>query len=103
MAPQYWTYERRYPTIDWRGVEMGAKQTERYWRRNRKMFARMQDAIKTRDAERVLVIVGSGHKYFLDKLTREAGYRRVGPREWLPHSCGAAPERASAEWSAKEE
>ncbi|PSQ93765.1 MAG: hypothetical protein BRD30_01180 [Bacteroidetes bacterium QH_2_63_10] len=97
MALQYWAYERRYPTIDWQGVEMGAEQTERYWRRNRKMFARMQDAIKARDAERVLVIVGSGHKYFLDKLTREADYRWVDPREWLPHSCGAAPERTSAE------
>ncbi len=44
----------------------------------------MQEAIEAQDAERVLVIVGRGHKYFLDELTREAGYRWVDPRKWLP-------------------
>ncbi|MFB6279342.1 MAG: DUF5694 domain-containing protein [Salinibacter sp.] len=98
MALQYWVYEERYPTIDWRGVDMGAEQTEHYWRRNRKMFERMQEAIGARSAERVLVIVGSGHKYFLDELTREAGYRWVDPRKWLPGSCsGQERDRPAVE------
>lgn len=84
---QYWTYEEKIRDIDWQGADVGAEQTKRYWRRNRKMFGRMQEAIEKQDAERVLVIVGSGHKYFLDELTREAGYRWIDPREWLPESC----------------
>jgi len=83
---QYWAYEEVYPKVEWDGDPVGAQQTENYWLRNRKMFANMQEAIRARDAERALVIVGSGHKYFLDELTREAGYRWVDPREWLPDS-----------------
>jgi hypothetical protein len=94
---QYWTYEERIQSIDWSGLDMGAEQVEHYWRRNRKMFGRMQDAIEARDADRVLVIVGSGHKYFLDELTREAGYRWVDPREWLPSSCSAEQALATGE------
>lgn len=95
---QFWAYEKKIRDIQWRGVDMGAEQAERYWRRNRKMFGRMQEAIKARSAERVLVIVGSGHKYFLDELTREAGYRWVDPREWLPASCsGKARDRPAVE------
>lgn len=70
--------------LDYQGDSVGAQQTENYWLRNRKMFENMQEAIAARDAKRVLVIVGSGHKYVLDELTREAGYRQVAPREWLP-------------------
>jgi hypothetical protein len=84
IGVQYWAYEEVYRNFEWRGKPLGAQQTENYWRRNRKMFGNMREAIEARDAERVLVIVGSGHKYFLDELTREAGYRWVDPREWLP-------------------
>lgn len=76
---------------------MGGEQVERYWRRNRKMFARMQAAIEARDAERVLVVVGNGHKYFLSELTREAGYRWVDSREWLPSSCSDKQAEARGE------
>jgi hypothetical protein len=81
---QYWAYETVFPTITWRGDSLGAKQTQNYWLRNRRMFENMQTAIENWDAERVLVIVGAGHKYFLDELTREADYHWVDPREWLP-------------------
>lgn len=84
IGVQYWAYEEVYRNFEWRGKPIGAQQTENYWLRNRKMFENMQKAIAARDAERLLVVVGSGHKYFLDELSREAGYRWVDPREWLP-------------------
>ena len=98
---QYWTYEEKIRAIDWQGVDMGAEQTKRYWRRNRKMFGRMQEAIEAQDPERVLVIVGSGHKYFLDELTREADYRWMNPREWLPESCAADEDLKVSERTTK--
>lgn len=84
IAHQYWLYEEMMPTITLENA--GARQTENYWRRNQKMFGYLQDAIERKETERVLIIVGSGHKYFLDELTREAGYRWIDPREWLPES-----------------
>jgi hypothetical protein len=95
---QYWAYEEEIRSIDWESRSIGRRQVENYWRRNRKMFERMQEAIEAQDPKRVLVIVGSGHKYFLDELTREAGYRWVDPRKWLPASCsGTMRDRAAAE------
>lgn len=82
LAHQYWVYEVEIPEI--RVDNAGARQTENYWLRNRRMFEILDRAAKDADAERVLVVVGSGHKYFLDELAREAGYRWIDPREWLP-------------------
>lgn len=91
---QYWAYEEKIRGINWEGRAVGEGQVENYWRRNRKMFERMQEAIEAQGPGRVLVIVGSGHKYFLDELTQEAGYRWIDPREHLPRSC-AAPGQES--------
>jgi hypothetical protein len=90
---QYWAYEEVFPTVTWQGDSVGAQQTENYWRRNRRMFGNMQEAIERREADRVLVVVGSGHKYFLDELTRASEYRWVDPREWLPAPSGPATNR----------
>ncbi|WP_263789989.1 DUF5694 domain-containing protein [Salinibacter sp.] len=81
---QYWVYEEVYPRVTWEGNSLGARQTENYWLRNRRMIENLQGAVEKQDPERVLVIVGRGHKYFLDELTREAGYRWIDPRRWLP-------------------
>lgn len=81
---QYWAYEHELRGVEYNNEHVGAHQTENYWLRNERMFAHVQEAIDEHDPERVLVIVGSGHKYFLDKLTREAGYRWIDPRDWLP-------------------
>ncbi len=79
---QYWTYEEVYPRIGY--ADAGVRQTENYWLRNRRMFEYLEEAIEREQPDRVLVTVGSGHKYFLDVLVREAGYRWIDPREWLP-------------------
>ncbi len=90
---QYWAYEEVFPTVTWQGDSIGAQQTENYWRRNRRMFENMREAIERREADRVLVVVGSGHKYFLDELTRASDYRWVDPREWLPAPSGPGTNR----------
>ena len=79
---QYWVYEQRLPDIETDNI--GQRQTDNYWGRNEEMFRRLDEAVAARDAERVLVITGAGHKYFLDELVRDAGYRWIDPREWLP-------------------
>ena len=91
---QYWMYEEVYPTVTWGGDSLGVRQTANYWLRNRRMFENLQGAIQQRGPERVLVIVGRGHKYFLDELTREAGYRWIDPREWVPDR-GSTGQRPS--------
>ncbi|MDZ7681037.1 MAG: DUF5694 domain-containing protein [Fodinibius sp.] len=81
---QYWVYEQKMPTMIWDGDSVGSRQTKNYWLRNKKMFANVRDAIEEKNATRALIIVGSGHKYFLDELVRKSDYRWVDPREWLP-------------------
>lgn len=82
IAMQYWVYEIVYPRVDYQ--EIGQRQTDAYWLRNERMFDMMQASIEAQDPERVLVVVGAGHRYFLDELVYEQGYRWIDPREWLP-------------------
>ena len=81
---QYWAYEEIYPSVTWQDEPIGQQQTDNYWLRNERMFAYMETAIEEENPERVLVIVGLGHKYFLDELVQEAGYRWIDPRTYLP-------------------
>jgi hypothetical protein len=81
---QYWTYEQVYPRIDYR--EAGPLQRRRYWRRNRKMLQEMNEAVTRHDPDRILVVVGAGHKYFLDVLVWQDGYSWVDPRDYLPEA-----------------
>lgn len=81
---QYWAYEKKIPSMVWDGDSVGKRQTENYWLRNKKMFKNVREAVVQKNAKRVLIIVGSGHKYFLDELVRKADYRWIDPREWLP-------------------
>lgn len=79
---QYWAYEESMPEIETDNA--GERQTENYWLRNEHMFANIDEAVQDEEPARILVVVGAGHKYFLDELARDAGYRWVDPREWLP-------------------
>jgi len=79
---QYWTYEEVYPRIGYE--DAGSRQTANYWLRNERMFESLEAAMEREQPDRVLVTVGSGHKYFLDELAGKAGYRWIDPREWLP-------------------
>ena len=82
IALQYWGYEQQLPRLEVRDV--GVRQRDSYWRRNERMFETLHTAVEERDAERILVVVGAGHRYFLDELAREHDYRWVDPRDWLP-------------------
>jgi hypothetical protein len=82
IGMQYWLYEERH--LDVERNRMGVRQLENYWLRNREMFRNMQQAIEARKPERVIVVTGMGHKYFIDTLVVEAGYRWVDPRDFLP-------------------
>lgn len=84
LALQYWAYEQTL--VDIAHENAGPRQVENYWLRNRKMFGEVEDAIQRRDPDRVMIVVGAGHKYFLDLLVRESGYRWVDPRDYLPQS-----------------
>lgn len=81
-ALQYWSYEQQLPGIEVNDV--GQRQLDNYWGRNQHLFERLDTAVRERKPERVLVVVGAGHRYFLDELAREAGYRWIDPRDWLP-------------------
>lgn len=74
-------YEDVLPRLSYQ--DAGARQTENYWLRNRRMFDRIEGAAAERGAERILVVVGAGHKYFLDELARERGYRWVDPLKYV--------------------
>lgn len=39
-----------------------------------------------RPPQRVLIVTGMGHKYFIDTLVFQSRYRWVDPREYLPES-----------------
>ena len=81
---QYWVYEEKMQRIVWNGDSVGSRQVNNYWLRNKKMFKYVKDSINEKNAKRVLIIVGSGHKYFLDELVRKSDYRWIDPREYLP-------------------
>lgn len=78
---QYWTYEQQLPKIETR--DAGQRQRDNYWRRNERMFEVLDETAQQQRASRILVVVGAGHKYFLDELARDAGYRWIDPREYL--------------------
>lgn len=78
-------YEEVLPRLS--HEDAGRRQTENYWLRNREMFANIRAAADRRgDVERILVVVGAGHKYFLDELAREAGWEWIDPLDYLPRA-----------------
>lgn len=80
-------YEEVMPRLTYENA--GRRQTDNYWLRNREMFASIEQAVARRgDVDRILVVVGAGHKYFLDELARKAGWRWVDPLDYLPEGAG---------------
>ena len=90
IALQYWGYEQALPQIEVRD-HVGERQRDSYWRRNERMFDRLHAAVEDQEADRILVVVGAGHRYFLDELARDHGYRWVDPRAWLPEPTSPMP------------
>ena len=80
-------YEQVMPRLSHENA--GRRQTDNYWLRNREMFSNIEEAVARRgDVDRILVVVGAGHKYFLDELARKAGWRWVDPLDYLPEGSG---------------
>lgn len=77
-------YEDVMPTLTY-GDSAGRRQTDHYWLRNERMFDRIDAAAAGRIPERVLVVVGAGHKYFLDELAVRRGYEWTDPLTYLGH------------------
>ena len=75
-------YEDDLPTLTY-GDSAGQRQTDHYWLRNERMFERIDDAVAERRPERILVVVGAGHKYFLDELAVRRGYEWIDPLAYL--------------------
>lgn len=75
-------YEDVFPVLTY-DDSAGARQTAHYWLRNERMFDEIEEAVAARSPERILVVVGAGHKYFLDELSERRGYRWVDPLEYL--------------------
>lgn len=75
-------YEEVMPVLTY-ADSAGRRQTDNYWLRNERMFERIEEAVAAREPDRILVVVGSGHKYFLDELAERQGYRWVDPLEYL--------------------
>jgi len=66
-----------------RGEMQPAAELNAYWfMRNAKIFSKLQDV--TKPGDRVLVVYGAGHKYWLEKLAMETpGFKAIDPRPYL--------------------
>jgi hypothetical protein len=59
--------------------------------RNAKMFAKI--ALIAEPGDRLLVLVGSGHRYWLTHFAENSpGFTSIDPRPWLQRAAGASPE-----------
>ncbi|MEM8713709.1 MAG: DUF5694 domain-containing protein, partial [Planctomycetota bacterium] len=72
------------------GEAQPAAELQAYWfMRNAKIFSKLDDVVEPGD--RVLVVFGAGHKFWLEHLVRRTpGYRLTKPDEYLRR---AAQER----------
>ncbi len=65
------------------GEKQPAAELNAYWfMRNAKIFSKMQDV--TKPGDRVLIVFGAGHKYWLTTLAEETpGYENIDPLSYL--------------------
>ena len=82
MDLQKWSMHEVKPKIRFRAF--GLRLTANLELRNARMFEYLEQSIKRSNAKRALVIVGAGHKYFLDKRVTEFGYKWVDTNDYLP-------------------
>jgi len=82
MELQHWAHHEIYPQIRFRAY--GLRLTANLELRNARMFEYVERAIRDAKAQRTLVLVGAGHKYFLDKRVEWYGYTWVDPLDVLP-------------------
>jgi hypothetical protein len=87
-------YEEVFPGLTYDSA--GARQTANYWGRNRHMFEEIEEAVQRERPERILVVVGAGHKYFLDELVGERGWSWVDPLDYLGRPASGDREEPDA-------
>ena len=73
-------------------AQPGAELKAYWYMRNAKMFAKV--GLIAEPGDRVLIVVGSGHRYWLDRFASETpGFTSVDPRPWLEQAddgrCGS--------------
>lgn len=72
--------------------QVGAEFNSYWFMRNAKMFAKV--ALIAQPGERVLVLVGSGHRYWLNHFAEMTpGFRLVDPRPFLERAAARVPHR----------
>lgn len=74
-------YDDVFPRISLDGL--GRRLVDNWLRRNERMVDFVDQDIRRLDARRVLILVGEGHKPFLDDELRERGYQVVSALEVL--------------------
>ena len=82
MELQHWAHHEIFPQIRFRAY--GLRLTANLELRNARMFEYAEQAIQESGAQRALILVGAGHKYFLDKRVKWYGYRWVDPLDVIP-------------------
>ena len=67
---------------------LGRQLVVNYERRNMKMVDFLEEDVRRSGARRVLVVVGGGHKLFLESLLTERGYALANAADWVAGSGG---------------
>jgi len=74
------------------GNQVGAEFNAYWYMRNAKMFGKV--ALIARPGDRVLVLVGSGHRYWLNHFAETApGFAAIDPIPYLRRAAAASPPR----------
>jgi hypothetical protein len=86
QSPAHSQIERKVYYDIFKGIQiagLGPQLVANYERRNAKMADFVEQEINARKSSRVLVIVGSGHRLFLEDEFRRRGYRLVAGSDLL--------------------
>lgn len=74
-------YDEVFPKISFEGL--GQRLVDNWLRRNERMVDFVEQDVRRLAARKVLILVGEGHKPFLDAELRERGYRVASAQELL--------------------
>lgn len=94
----YWHRLLYYGMLEFgtRDNQAGAELNAYWYMRNAKMMAKI--GLIARPGEKVFVLVGAGHKYWLEHfLANTPGYRSIDPRPYLQKAASRLPSQASCQ------
>jgi hypothetical protein len=87
QSEEFVAQERRLYYESWTKVSiqgLGKKNVENFELRNKRMIDFMEEDVKALGTKRVLIIVGSGHKLFLEDQLKDRGYKIVPSSQFMP-------------------